>query len=99
MISYDDFLQTVTPEQAHMLATFAAQQRIYTPDAQEAAAFRADMAALLDARLLWRAMPGEEWRDGQRWYVFDGQVDPVAAAYCARLARERIEAARQVPVP
>lgn len=99
MISYEEFLQTVTPQQAHMLAVFAAQQRIYTNGAQEAETFRADMAALFEAQMLWRAMPGEEWRDGQRWYVFDGQADPVAAAYCARLARERIEAARQVPAP
>lgn len=90
MISYDQFVATIEAEDIRVLNLFAMGQRPTFNDTVEGDAMLARAMRLFDAGLLLRPTLSWEKRDGATWRIFEGFVDPAAAAYLARIASERV---------
>ncbi|WP_396616810.1 hypothetical protein ACHZ97_04330 [Lysobacter soli] len=98
MITYEQFLADTEVEDIRVLNLLSQGQRIQFNDLAQATAMGERVARLEDAGLVLRWTHSRERVDGAIWHGFDGLVDPVAAAYLARAASERVVLSRN-PLP
>lgn len=97
-IDYPTFLTNVNPDDLAMLTTFIVGVSVQAADATAADALFVQAQRLYSAGMLTNLHRIYQDVGGVLQQSFTGLVDPVAAGYVAKLARERVALSR-APLP